>query len=121
MLSIAASLIGSLELAIMECFWERGPQTSGDILTALRKHRTIAPSTVTTTLVRLCEQGLLTRELEKGGKLLWIYTARYASRGAFLAGTFEHLALLGADHLDRAEALGLLLGVVRVTQWRRQE
>jgi predicted transcriptional regulator len=63
MLSIVASLIGSLELAIMECFWERSPQTSGDILTALRKHRTIAPSTVTTTLVRLCEQGLLTRVL----------------------------------------------------------
>jgi len=114
MLNIAASLLGPLEQSIMECFWANGPQTGGQILATLRRTRSIAPTTVTTTLARLHDQGLLTRELAPGRKMPWIYTARYGSKGALLAGTFERLALqLAADHLDRAEALGRLLGVVR--------
>jgi predicted transcriptional regulator len=54
MLTIATSLIGSLELAVMECFWAApGPLTYGDILATLRRTRTIADTTVTTTLARL--------------------------------------------------------------------
>jgi predicted transcriptional regulator len=80
----------------------------------LRRTRTIAHSTVTTTLARLDDQGLLTREVERGRKRPWRYTPRYRSRSALLVGTFEQLAAqLGADHRDRAEALGVLLGVVR--------
>jgi predicted transcriptional regulator len=117
MLNIVASLVGSLEYATMECFWTHGPQTSGDILATLRAQgRTIAHSTVTTTLARLAEQGMLTR-VRVGGSVeipFWRYTARYASRGALLAGVFEQLAAqLEADHPDRAEALGALLGIVR--------
>jgi len=37
MLNMTTSLVGSLELAIMECFWADGPQTSGDVLATLRK------------------------------------------------------------------------------------
>jgi hypothetical protein len=72
------------------------------------------PSTITTTLARLCEQGFVSRELAAGRKMPWVYTARYPSRSALLAGTFEQLvAQVGADQGDRAEALGLLLGVAR--------
>jgi predicted transcriptional regulator len=117
-LNIAASLVGSLEFAIMECFWANGPQTGRDILTTLRKKRTIAHSTVTTTLARLYDQGLLTREpiRASGRRQSWRYTARYTSRSALLAGTFEQLAAqIGADYHERVAALGMLLGVVRVT------
>ena len=106
--------IGSLELAIMECFWANGPQTGGQILDELRKQRKIAHSTVTTTLARLYDQGLLTRELETGRKMPWISTARYASRGALLAGALETLCVqIGADRGDRAEALAVILGAPR--------
>jgi predicted transcriptional regulator len=116
MLNVTHSLIGSLELAVMECFWERGPRTSRQILSTLRNERTIAHTTVTSTLARLYEQGFLIREPIRGygPRQSWRYTACYASRGALLANTFEQLsAQVGANHLDRAEALGMLLGVVR--------
>jgi predicted transcriptional regulator len=114
MLNIAASLIGPLELAIMECFWEKGPQSSGTILATLRKTRPIAATTVTTTLARLFEQGLLTRTLDDGRKMPWIYTARYASRGALIAGVVGDLcAYVAADRADRAEALAVLRGTPR--------
>lgn len=114
MLNIAASLLGPLEQSIMECFWANGPQTGGQILDELRKGRTIAHSTVTTTLARLSEQGLLTRELKAGRRMPWIYTARYTSKGALVAGAIEQLcAQLGADRGDRAEALAVLLGAPR--------
>lgn len=114
MLNITTSLVGSLELAVMECFWAHGPQTSGDVLARLRTQRTIAHTTVTTTLARLYDQGLLTRKPTPGRKMPWVYTARCTSRGALLAHTFERLAAqVEANPLDRAEALGLLLGVTR--------
>jgi len=68
MLNMTTSLVGSLELAIMECFWANGPQTGGDILATLRRTRVIAPTTVTTTLARLYDQGLLIRALDDGRK-----------------------------------------------------
>jgi predicted transcriptional regulator len=116
MLNLSNSLIGPLEQSVMECFWLNGPQTSGEILATLRERRTIAHSTVTTTLSRLYDQDLLTREpiTAHTRKPHWRYTARHPSRAALLAGSFERLAeQLGVNHLDRAEALGTLLGVVR--------
>ena len=114
MLNMTTSLVGSLELAIMECFWANGPQTGGDILATLRETRTIAHTTVTTTLARLYDQGLVARALDDGRKKPWRYTARYPSRGALLAGTIEALCThLEADRGDRAEALAVLLGAPR--------
>jgi predicted transcriptional regulator len=114
MLNMTASLLGPLEQSVMECFWASGPQTSRDILTTLRIGRAIAHTTVTTTLARLFDQGLLTRELVAGRKMPWVYTARYASRGALLAGAVEQMCVqLGADRGDRALALAVLLGTPR--------
>lgn len=114
MLNMATSLIGSLELAVMECFWGSGPQTSGQILTTLRKARTIAPTTVTTTLAQLHKQGFVRRELLRGHTRTWIYTACYPSRGALIAHALNQLCgTLGADRGDRAEALAVLVGAPR--------
>jgi predicted transcriptional regulator len=116
MLNLASSLLGPLEQSIMECFWRNGAQSSGQILATLRRTRTIAPSTVTTTLARLYAADLLIREPLRPNdrKQTWRYTPRHASRGALLAGAVEQLfTQLGADTNDRAEALGRLLGVVR--------
>jgi len=115
MLNIASSLIGSLELAVMECFWAaQGPQTGGQILATLRRTRTIAHTTVTTTLARLHTQGLLTRELRAGHTRTWIYTPRYPSRGALIAGVVGELCRhLEADRADRGEALAVLVGAPR--------
>ena len=109
MLNTATGVLGPLEQSVMECFWSSSPQTSRDILTTLRMGRKIAHSTVTTTLARLHDQGLLTRKLVAGRKMPWVYTARYTSRGALLAGAVEQMcAQLGADRGDRA--LAVLLG-----------
>jgi predicted transcriptional regulator len=111
MLNMTASLLGPLEQSIMECFWASGPQTGGQILATLRRTRTIAHTTVTTTLSRLHDQGLLTRTLAAGRKMPWVYTARYGSRGALLAGAVEQMCVqLGADRGDRALALAVLMG-----------
>jgi predicted transcriptional regulator len=80
----------------------------------VRAARPIAHTTVTTTLARLYDQGLLTRDLAKGRKMPWVYTARYASRGALLTSTLVRLATqLGADHRDLTEALSVLRGAPR--------
>jgi predicted transcriptional regulator len=113
MLNLATSVLGPLEQSVMECFWASGPQTSGEILATLRQQRTIAHSTVTTTLGRLYAQELLTRSPIGVGRLKpsWRYTARYASRGALLAASVEQLCVqLGADCGDRDIALRLLGG-----------
>jgi predicted transcriptional regulator len=116
MRNMTASIIGTLELAIMECFWERDSWTSTQLLANLRRTRTIAHSTVTTTLARLYDQGVLVRERIGGpdARPFWRYTTRYATRSAFLAAATEVLAVqIGASRQDRAEALGRLLGVMR--------
>jgi predicted transcriptional regulator len=111
MLNLNTSLLGPLEQAIMECFWENGPQTSGEILKTLRRSRTIAHTTVTTTLGRLYAHDLLTREPINAlrQRPAWRYTARYPSRSALLADCFAYLCVqLGADDGDRASALAQL-------------
>jgi predicted transcriptional regulator len=117
MLNMTNGLVGPLEQSVMECFWTApGPLTSGQILKTLRTHRTIAHSTVTTTLARLYDQGLLIREPIPGcgGKQSWRYTARYGSRGELLAAAVERVcAQFGADRGDRALALAVLLGTPR--------
>lgn len=113
MLNTTTSVLGPLEQSVMECFWASGPRTGRQILTTLRERRTIARSTVTTTLARLYDDDLLTREQisGRGRRPTWCYTARYRSRGELLAGVVEHLcAQLGADRGDRALALAVLLG-----------
>jgi predicted transcriptional regulator len=119
MLNTTISLLGPLEQSVMECFWASGPQTSGQILATLRLKRTIAHSTVTTTLARLHNDDLLTRESIRAGRRrsTWRYTAHYASRGAMLAGAVEQLCVqLGADRGDRALALAVLLGRPRYSE-----
>ena len=116
MLNLTTSVLGPLEQSVMECFWASGPQTGRQILTTLRMGRTIAHSTLTTTLARLYAQDLLMREqlIGRGRKPVWLYTPVHASRGALLAGAVEQLCeQLGADRGDRALALAVLLGMPR--------
>ncbi len=74
-----------LEAAVMEVIWTR--RLSGfavsDVVAVLEKRRDIAYTTVMTTLGRLHDKGLLTRERE--GKR-YLYTAKL-SRAAFLEST----------------------------------
>jgi predicted transcriptional regulator len=116
MFTTSTGFLGSLEQSMMECFWANGPQTSGQILKTLRQNRAIAHTTVTTTLARLYEHGLVLREpiAGCGGKQSWRYTARYATRGALLAAAVEQLcAQIGAESADRFTALKVLVGETR--------
>jgi predicted transcriptional regulator len=67
------SVLGELETLIMEALWDAPGQTVTDVETRLRRGRTIAHTTVLTTLDRLHRKGYLDRE--RRGKA-FIYTPR---------------------------------------------
>ena len=101
--------LDTLEREIMTIIWNAGPQTGRDLVVLLRQQRTIALATVTATLARLVERGLLVRS---GARTTWRYIPRYPSRGAFLAAALEQLCTeINAGPNDRAEALTVILGV----------
>ena len=56
-----AEVLGPLESEIMDVVWELGRVTVRDVHGALSRNRTIAYTTVMTTLGRLADKGLLTR------------------------------------------------------------
>jgi predicted transcriptional regulator len=74
-----------LEAAVMEVVWTKrlSAFAVSDVVAVLEKRRDIAYTTVMTTLGRLHDKGLLTRERE--GKR-YLYTAKL-SRAAFLEST----------------------------------
>ena len=113
MLNMTTSLVGSLELAIMECFWADGPRPAGmssrHCASSARLLILRSPRRSHACTTRGCSYAL-----DDGRKKPWRYTARYRSRGALLAGTIEALCThLEADRGDRAEALAVLLGSPR--------
>ena len=56
-----AEVLGPLENEIMEVVWDKGDVTVRDVHESLRKKRTIAYTTVMTTLGRLADKGFLRR------------------------------------------------------------
>lgn len=56
-----AEVLGPLENEIMDVVWERGDVTVRDVHTSLGEERTIAYTTVMTTLGRLADKGFLER------------------------------------------------------------
>lgn len=93
-----------LEAAIMDVIWTRGLQRFcvHDVLAVLEERRDIAYTTVMTTLSRLHDKELLTRE--RDGKR-YLYSTRL-SREQFLASTAREV-LDGA--LDGRQALAMLV------------
>ena len=98
-----------LEAAIMDVIWTRKLTRFcvGDVLSELSRQRTIAYTTVMTTLARLHDKGLLERE--RDGKR-YLYTPK-ASRQEFLESTAR-------DVLDRAvgEHTAMALLIERVSE-----
>jgi predicted transcriptional regulator len=69
-----ASILGPLETKIMHVLWELNRASTGQVHEELRKDRGIALTTVSGTLNRLYEKGLLHREIGKGKRgLTYIY------------------------------------------------
>jgi predicted transcriptional regulator len=68
------SVLGELETAVMEELWQRAEQTVSEVEQRLQRQRTIAHTTVLTTLDRLHRKGYLARERQ--GKA-FVYAARF--------------------------------------------
>jgi predicted transcriptional regulator len=68
------SVLGELETAVMEELWQRAGQTVSEVEQRLQRQRTIAHTTVLTTLDRLHRKGYLARERQ--GKA-FVYAARF--------------------------------------------
>jgi predicted transcriptional regulator len=56
-----SEVLGPLETDIMEVVWERGEVTVRDVHKLLKRHRSIAYTTVMTTLGRLADKGMVRR------------------------------------------------------------
>jgi predicted transcriptional regulator len=69
------SVLGELETAVMEQLWRRAGQTVTEVEQRLQRHRTIAHTTVLTTLDRLHRKGYLGRERQ--GKA-FVYSPRFS-------------------------------------------
>lgn len=66
--------IGFLESELMEMLWSMGKADARDVYEAVRKKRKTTYSTISTTLVRLYEKGLLKREQTKSrGGFKYVY------------------------------------------------
>jgi predicted transcriptional regulator len=68
------SILGPLETEVMQILWTRNEVSTGQVWEELRKRRDIALTTVSGTLNRLYEKGLLYREVGKGKRgLSYVY------------------------------------------------
>jgi predicted transcriptional regulator len=98
-----------LEAAVMEVVWSRflGGFTVRDVLQVLEASRDIAYTTVMTTVDRLAQKGLLTRETS--GKA-YVYRAA-VGRAEFLDGVARQLAA-ATPAIGRASALSFFVELV---------
>jgi predicted transcriptional regulator len=107
--TIAAHVLGPTELQIMALVWSSPePLTAHHVHTALAS-QSVTYTTIMTTMERLADTSILQRgDGRPGVGGAYRYTPAI-SRGALLVAAFDQLATqIAADHLDRAEALGLL-------------
>jgi predicted transcriptional regulator len=101
-------VLGELETVVMSIFWQQSELTVTDVESKLRQHRSIAHTTVQTTLDRMHRKGYLTRE--KQGKA-FVYSARY-TREEFERGMAQEVlgALLGQYTAPALSAFVDLIG-----------
>lgn len=84
--------LGPLELAIMQLMWKNQSSTVREIYEELKKQRNIKITTVSTTMNRLYEKGLLNREMKTGkGGIFYIYHVK-ATKDGFEKKTSKTLA-----------------------------
>ena len=102
------SVLGELETAVMELLWSDAGQTVMDVEQRLQRRRSIAHTTVLTTLDRLHRKGYLARERQ--GKA-FIYTPRF-TREEFERAMAEEVlgALLGQFSAPALSAFVNLVG-----------
>jgi len=76
------SELGPLELAIMQLMWKNQSSTVREIYEELKEQRKIKITTVSTTMNRLYEKGLLNREMKTGkGGIFYIYHVKTTKDG----------------------------------------
>ena len=100
-------VLGELETAIMNVFWQERDLAVTDVEERLRGSRRIAHTTVLTTLDRMFRKGYLSRQ--KQGKA-FVYSARY-SRDEFERGMAQEVLGALLDHY-RAPALSAFVDLI---------
>lgn len=89
------SVLGDLELAVMEVLWRNdGPASVRGVHERLRGDRGVAYTTVMTVLDRLSKKGVVERELD--GRA-WLYRPARTRVDLYVAAIDELLAELSAD------------------------
>lgn len=84
---ILESMLGPLEQDVMDVTWQLGDATVRDVHAALVEDRTIAYTTVMTTMTRLAAKGLLERDTSA---LAHVYRPA-VSRDSYLRGTLDRV------------------------------
>jgi predicted transcriptional regulator len=82
---------GELEQAVLSCLWDRPDGLSSSQVLALIGDDSIAATTILTVLARLCDKGLVQKELSGGRALLFRATAsREQHTAALLLAAMEN-------------------------------
>jgi BlaI family transcriptional regulator, penicillinase repressor len=100
--------LGDLEKLVMEVVWTRGSVTSTEVHEQLSRERTIAPTTVITTMDRLAKKGILGRQSEGKGYRYAAAVTREALGRRIVRKALEELLAEYPDavHSLFAEAVG---------------
>jgi len=71
-------VLGPLETEIMEILWDKGTETARGVYDSLNDgRRDLRRSTISIMMSRLCERGLIGKNIEKGrGGLKYVYNIR---------------------------------------------
>jgi predicted transcriptional regulator len=112
--TLTTQALGPTETQIMQVVWShRGPLTVRQVHTVL-SFCGLAYTTIMTTMERLAEKGVLTRDNGRAGFGGAYHYMPALSRGELLAAPIEQICTgLGADQGDRTEALAVILSTPR--------
>jgi predicted transcriptional regulator len=101
--------LGSLELAVLKAVRTLGEATPGDIHRAVQAERDVAYTSVTTTIYRLVEKGLLAVRRESEKRMFYRVRGGSAYRktvGGLMDRLLDAFGPAAIDHLlERTEAL----------------
>jgi predicted transcriptional regulator len=104
-ISPLATILDPLERDLMQRLWDSGPQTTRQLLTALRRERAMAYITMTTALERLCERGVLDRRREPCPltRSAWRYTPALTRQALLIQAVEQLCGTLGISNVERQQ------------------
>ena len=103
--NLFTTALDPVECDLMLLLWNCGPQTTRQLLTALRNGRPMAYLTMTEALERLCKRGMLNRHKEPCflTGATWRYSPTFTRQALLLQAVEQLCRTLSATNADREQ------------------